>query len=149
MKRAIAPGAVVSLDDLYKQYGEKHGLEPGEEFITWLRTVKLKDHNKWQIFKEDETVYEETPVVKADKKEDVKPYDKAKEFVPPIVSTTNLSVSDVVGLSVRKARDVVPKISDIQLLKYAENEAKQRPNKDSLRNILLRRIKELSSGTMR
>jgi hypothetical protein len=145
MKRTIGPGSTVPLNELYEQYGEKHGLEDGEEFINWLRNVKLRDSSKWQIFKEDDTVYEEEVNISINKPNT----EKFKEYVPPVVSTTDMSVEGLVELSVRKAREIVPKISDVQLLKYAENIAKQRANKDSLRLILLRRIKELSHSTMR
>ena len=40
MKRAVGPGAKISLDDLYEQYGKKHGLAEGEEFVEWLKSVK-------------------------------------------------------------------------------------------------------------
>jgi len=43
MKRSVGPGQKVPLDDLYDQYGKKHGLTKGDEFVKWLRTGKLRD----------------------------------------------------------------------------------------------------------
>lgn len=132
MKRAIGPGAKVSLSELYEQYGIKHNLSEGDEFIEWLKNVKLKDRNKWKIVveevsKEDVSCDEQPPVV---------------ESVAPMVKIT-MEVSDIVELSVRKAREALPKITDLNLLRYALQEANQKPNKDSLCRELRKRIKAL------
>jgi len=98
---------------------------------------------------------EEVPVVKEIKEEvqvqgsTVVKTDKSRgENVAPIVPT-DMSIDEIVGLSVRAAREVIPKIHDIQLLKYSENVAKQRTGKDSLRRILMKRIQELSISNRR
>jgi hypothetical protein len=54
-----------------------------------------------------------------------------------------IEVGEIVELSVRKARDLMPKITDLNLLKYALQEANPRAGKDSLCNVLRKRIKEL------
>jgi hypothetical protein len=46
-------------------------------------------------------------------------------------------------LSVRKARDAMPRMTDVALLKYALEEARPRAGKDSLCRILEKRIQEL------
>jgi hypothetical protein len=153
MKRSVGPGQKIPLQDLYEQYGKRHDLAEGEEFIRWLQEVKLRDRNKWQVFTEDDkpqggkSVEEETKgtvqgstVVRTDK--------SRGENVAPIVPT-EMSIEDVVELSVRKAREVIPQIRDIQLLKYAEKHAHQRAGKDSLRRILMKRIQELSISNRR
>ena len=158
MKRSVGPGATIQLDELYEQYGKRHNLKKGKEFIQWLQDVKLRDKNKWQIFTSDDKPYEESlsgvkakeqpkevevsgsTVVRTDKS-------RGENVAPPVVS--DMTVDDVVGLSVRQAREVVPTIQDIQLLKYAEGIANQRSGKDSLRRILLKRIQELSVSNRR
>lgn len=155
MKRSVGPGAKIPLKDLYDQYGAKHDLEPNEEFVLWLRDVKLRDRDKWQIFIEDNKPFgeitekkdiEEEPkvqgsnVVKTDKS-------RGENVAPPVVK--DMEVADVVGLTVRKARDVIPAIHDIKLLKYAVAEANQLSDKDSLCIILRRRILELETSTRR
>jgi len=138
MKRTIGPGAKVPLSELYEQYGVKHNLEEGDQFINWLQEVKLKDKNKWKI-----VLSEEVPV-EVDKEEEkkVKP-NRREDLVTPPVSTTKLEVKDIVELSVRKAREIIPTIMDLNLLKYAMNEANQKPGKDSLCIVLRKRILEL------
>jgi len=140
MKRTVGPGARIPLDDLYAQYGERHNLKKGKEFVQWLQEVKLRDKSKWRIFKADDNPYEETSPPVEKKVEEPKP---KNENIPSIVPTTEMGVDELVELSVRKAREVVPEIQDMQLLKYAENQARQRVGKDSLRLILLKRIEEL------
>ncbi len=49
LQRHWAPNHTISLEELYSQYGEKHGLEYGPEFIAWLLELKLVDRSKWQI----------------------------------------------------------------------------------------------------
>lgn len=49
MKRHINPGQTVSLDELYEQYGVSNDMSPGPEFVKWLRTVKLKRRDIWEI----------------------------------------------------------------------------------------------------
>ena len=159
MKRSVGPSATIPLQELYDQYGARHGLSEGDEFVHWLRSVKLKDINRWQVFDENDKPYGE--VSKAQPKQGkeapeqglAKAEEKAKaqsrgDAQTPLV-VKELTVDDVVELSVRKARDIVPTITDIKLLKYAESAANQRAGKDSLRRILMKRISELEISNRR
>lgn len=154
MKRTVGPGQTIPLDDLYEQYGKRHDLKKGKEFVEWLQEVKLRDKNKWQIFTEDNKPVkasspEENQEEKTVQGANVVKTDKSRgENVAPHV-TKEMTVEDVVELSVRKAREVIPSIQDIQLLKYAEKQANQRTGKDSLRRILMKRIQELSISNRR
>ena len=130
MKREIRPNGRVKISDLYKQYGKKHNLKKGEEFINWLRTVKLKG-DRWSLvleddIKETETVFE----------------DNRNDNVTPIVPN-KLSIEDITNLTVRAAREVVPELSDLKTLKLALRDASQLANKDSLCRILRKRVQEL------
>jgi len=127
MKRAIGPGATVPLDELYEQYGKKHNLKKGDEFIEWLKTVKLKDTNRWKVVVEGEKIEAEAQVA------------------APVLDKTpkQMDIEDIIGLSVRRSREVLPKIMDIKLLKYALDEAGPRAGKDSLCRLLRKRIQEL------
>ena len=149
MKRAVGPGAKIPLHELYEQYGVKHNLKPGKEFVVWLRDVKLRDRNKWQIFLEDNKPFEETETSSTTEtpKEPVDSKSRG-ENVAPIVKK-EMDVMDVVNLTVRPAREIVPTINDIKLLKYALREANQLSGKDSLCRILRRRIQELEVSTRR
>lgn len=150
MKRSVGPGAKIPLDDLYEQYGKRHNLKKGKEFTQWLTEVKLRDKNKWQIFADNNMPYGETTLDKElEKKTVVVETDKSRgeNVAPPVVA--DMEIEDIVGLSVRKAREIIPTIHDMQLLKYAENIARQRTGKDSLRVILLKRIQELSVSNRR
>jgi hypothetical protein len=156
MKRSVGPGGTISLQELYEQYGKKHDLKPGKEFTKWLQDVKLRDQDRWQILNEEGQPFGTAPA-KAEKKEvedeaktsNVVVVDKAAgDNVVPIV-IKDMEIADVVALSVRKAREVVPGILDIQLLKYAEREANQLAGKDSLRRILRKRIQELEVSNRR
>ena len=149
MKRNVGPGAKIPLDDLYAQYGERHNIKKGKEFVQWLQEVKLRDKSKWRIFKTDDTPYEEK--VQEEKKvvEPVVETKKARGDNVSTIVTKEMTVDEIVELSVRKARDIVPKIHDLQLLVYAENQANQRAGKDSLRIILMKRIEELKISSRR
>jgi len=141
MKRSVGPGMKIPLDELYEQYGVKHGLAEGDEFVEWLRTVKLSDTNKWRIVMEAPQPTQ-SPAEKLAKEENKPPTDYAEEqLTPPNVK--DMEISDVIGLSVRKARDIVPRIMDLKLLQYAEKEANQLAGKDSLCRILRKRVREL------
>jgi hypothetical protein len=152
MKRAIAPGQKVELGELYEQYGIKHGLAEGEEFVQWLRNVKLKDQNKWRVILETEqksetadgktetTTQEEE--VKKEKSVDKKSKPVVADRVTPLVPD-KMGVADVVALSVRQGREVLPKVKDLNLLKYALQEANQLAGKDSLCREIRKRIKAL------
>jgi hypothetical protein len=154
MKRAIAPGGKVSLDELYEQYGKKHNIPEGVQFVEWLKNVKLADRSIWKIiYKEDSSEVEDNTVNEiATQKDDdileentkkIKPV-PVKEQVSPILAK-EMDVSDVVGLSVRKAREKLEKINDLNLLKYALQEARQIAGKDTLCILLRKRIEELES----
>jgi hypothetical protein len=159
MKRSIGPGATIPLQELYDQYGARHNLDEGPEFIQWLKDVKLRDRDKWRIFTDEDKPYEavvdkkdnkvnkvqETGLTKA---EDTAKAQSRGDNTTPIVPK-ELTVDDVVELSVRQAREIIPEIRDIKLLKYAENNARQRAGKDSLRRILMKRIQELEVSNRR
>jgi len=157
MKRSIGPSAKIPLTDLYEQYGKKYGIAEGQEFVGWLRSVKLRDAGKWRIILEEdlkseikkEVSTEVTDLVE-DSKEEVTPASivvkKAPEEIPEHIkepTIKEMNVKDVVGLSVRKAREVLPKIRDLNLLKYAMQEANQLSGKDSLCILLRKRIREI------
>ncbi len=166
LKRSIGPNQTIPLDDIYAQYGEKHNLSEGEEFVNWLKTVKLRDANRWQIVYEadaqsdtDNTANNITEedngadtVTKMVNKTLGQDELKEKQQVVEIKNRGNnvltvvpnkMDVKDVVGLSVRQAREIVPKITDFNLLKYSIQEANQLAGKDSLCLILRKRIKQL------
>lgn len=134
-KRAVGPGEEISLDTLYVQYGEKHNLGEGEEFIHWLRTVKLRDNSRWKIILETSKKDDEVNVEEAE-------INKLKDTK---INPKNMAIADVVELSVRRAREILPKISDIKLLKYAIQEANPRAGKDSLCKLIRKRIRELET----
>ena len=138
MKRAIGPGGTVSLKELYKQYGKKHNLAEGQEFVTWLKTIKLTDTTRWEVVLEhDKSKAQKTKEIAAEAQaeaEEIKKEPTIKE----------MGVEDIVGLSVRRARELLPKMTDIKLLKYALQEASSgRAGKDSLCIMLRKRIQEI------
>jgi hypothetical protein len=142
MKRAIGPGARIPLDELYKDYGKKHDLAEGEEFVNWLRTVKLRNTEAWEVVfngNEAESI-EEEPKEQEPKEEIERTPDEGREMNSLI---KELTVRDVVQLSVRRGRDILPKIMDLNLLKYALQEANQLAGKDTLCRMLRKRIGEL------
>jgi len=144
MKRAVGPGANILLQDIYDQYGKKHNLKSKKEFIKWLKEVKLRDRDKWQIFAEDDKSLDDVSINTESTEEVEVEVNKSRgDNVPPVVMK-DIEISDIVGLSVRKAREIIPGIFDMQLLKYSEKEAKQLTGKDSLCIILRKRIQELS-----
>ena len=147
LKRSIRPGGEVPLEELYEQYGVKHSIEPGKPFVDWLRTIKLRNSDQWEIVYDFditgsiEPVEETSPVgVLTSTNNLVETEDNTPMHKSDI---KRLSVDDVALLSVRKARNVVPKIMDLKLLQYALSEARQLSDKDSLCRLLERRIKEL------
>jgi phage I-like protein len=142
MKRSIGPGKEVALDELYEQYGIKHDLQPGEEFIQWLRNVKLKDKDIWKIIINDEKDKEAKIESELSEAKKAKPAQKNYDNVAPMTQT-KMQVSDVVELSVRNAREVLPNVTDLNLLKYALKEANQLSGKDSLCRIIRKRIRDL------
>lgn len=131
MKRQVGPGQTVSLDELYEQYGEKHELEKGKPFVEWLRQVKLTDRSMWEVVYKEKSLKAEPEKVK-----------KANEAAMPLVKK-EMEVDEVINLSVRTAREKLPKMTDINLLRYALKNANQLANKDTLCQMLRKRISEL------
>ncbi len=130
MKREIRPNGKIEISDLYKQYGKKHNLEEGEEFINWLKTVKLKG-DRWSIVLNESI-----------KKIENNNSENYSDNVAPIVPT-KISVEDIINLTVRKAREIIPDISDLKTLKVALRDASKLANKDSLCRILRKRVQDL------
>jgi hypothetical protein len=143
LKRAVGPGQKIPLDELFAQYGAKHNLSEGEEFIRWLKDVKLRDNNKWQVVLEtkesqnEELVKERKAVLLA--KGEIE--SRGENVAPPV--STKLGVADIVSLSVRRAKEILPTFNDIATLKYAASEANQLSGKDSLCRMIRKRIQEL------
>lgn len=130
-KRSIRPGGKIPLKELYDAYGKKHNLKPNNEFIDWLKEVKLKGAiDSWEVILLNDKAPE-------DLKEEIS-VEKEKEIVKK-----ELTVETIVDLPVRKARVILPEVMDKALLKYALQEARPRANKDSLCRLLEKRISEL------
>ena len=149
LKRHLMPGVKVPLDELYKVYGDKHGLEEGRPFADWLRQVKLKDEQKWEVhFEEMEEMQKVTITAQltevvdgAERREGLSNEEKAQSARPMIKN--EWEIDDIVNLSVRQAREEIPKIRDKKTLTYALNVARQKPNKETVCKILEKRIDEL------
>jgi len=141
LKRSVGPGEKIPLDDLYEQYGIKHEIEKGEPFVVWLRKVKLRNDDIWEIKYRDvesESISgSENTSIQTGKDEAT----KSKQSTPFVQS--QLEPEELAGLSVRKARNVIPKLTDQKILKYALNMASQLSNKDTLCRMLRKRIQEL------
>lgn len=147
MKRSIGPGAKVPLSELFEQYGVKHNLSDGKEFIDWLKDTKLKGKDNWRIVVEEDSITDSNIVPTTESTPNAKPIvtrnkKPTTDNIAPMIQT-KMEVKDVVEMSVRQARDTLPKITDLNLLKYAFQEANQRAGKDSLCRIIRKRIKEL------
>lgn len=134
MKRYVAPNGKIPLEELYEQYGTKYNLERGEPFVQWLFDVKLRDKSRWGIVFDEESDNKRTLA---------RGNEEGNEIVEK--HPNRLEVEEVTELSVRKARELIPNITDIKLLKYALREASQRPQKQSLCNIMRKRINDLES----
>lgn len=143
MKREVGPGEKISLDSLYEQYGAKYDIKEGKPFVDWLRQVKLKDPLVWEIrFKDTSTIVPATQ--SEDRPAEVKdiadtPIETKEVKQKPFVKS-NPKVEDLVNMSVRQAREVLPKFTDQKLLKYALNEASQLAGKDTICQMLRKRI---------
>jgi hypothetical protein len=137
MKRAVAPGGKIPLDELYDQYGKKHDLPKGDPFIAWLKDVKLKDNKNWKVVLGEEKV--EKP------EEKVNEAAQAERVDIRNINPKKIEVKEVVALSVRQARELLPSISDIKLLKYALQEAAPLSGKDTLCQLLRKRVRELET----
>lgn len=136
MKRSIRPGGEIPLDELYEQYGKKYEIQPNDDFINWLKTVKLRNTDRWKIVfsLDDNTSLEE--------KKEVEVTGNVNYGVVPMVSK-GMKVEDIVNLTVRSARVELAKITDLNLLRYSLQEANQMTGKDSLCRLLRKRVKEL------
>ena len=143
MKRSVAPGKKIPLSELYEQYGKKHDIKEGDDFVEWLKTVKVKDTNMWKIVY-GENQKETTDDVVSELRENAQLAVETSDDMLP--AANKMAVKDVVMLSVRKGREILPKITDLKLLKYAFQEANQLSGKDSLCNIIRKRIKDLELG---
>jgi hypothetical protein len=54
-----------------------------------------------------------------------------------------MEMEDIVNLTVRKAREVIPEMSDLKTLRIALRDASKMANRDSLCRILRKRVQEL------
>lgn len=132
-KMSVRPGGTIPLADLYNLYGKRYNIAE-KDFVTWLKDVKLKGSiDDWLIIEETLTdTLKEIPNVSEEKE---------KSLTVPI---NKMTIHDLMDLPVRKAREVVPGIMDIKLLKFALRELKPLPNKESICRIIDKRIMELS-----
>jgi len=142
MKRSVGPGEKVSLDDLYEQYGIKHQIEEGDPFVEWLRQVKLRNTDVWEIrYGKTQVVESGKPmVVNEEKVAEVRGGSKLHQS--PFVKS-EAEIEEIANLSVRKAREQLPRITNQKLLKYALNEVSKLSHKDTLCRMLRKRIVEL------
>ena len=160
LKRHIRPGKSVPLKTLYKEYGEKHGIEKGQPFVDWLRKIKLPNTDIWEIHYEKDVPEEENKITvtakitqvvdgaekneKPTRPEGLSNEEKAHSGGPFI--KREWEVEELVALTVKQARQEIPKIKDRKVLSYALNVARQQPNKETICRILEKRIDEVKSS---
>lgn len=136
-KMGVKPGGKVPLEDLYNMYGKKYNIQE-EDFVDWLKSVKLRGKlEDWIVVAEEDAEPTGDPVV-LNKTTEHYETNGAGDVV-----LSKMSVQDIMGLSVRKARDIIPTVQDVKLLKFALRECRPLPNKESLCRILDKRIMEL------
>lgn len=132
-KMSVRPGGTVPLNDLYNLYGKRHNIAE-EDFVKWLKEVKLRGSvDDWLIVEETlSDTPKESPTIIEEKEASIS------------VPINKMTIHDVMGLSVRKAREIIPGVMDVKLLKFALRELKPLPNKESLCRIIDKRIMELN-----
>jgi len=140
MKRSIGPNQTIDLNEIYNQYGVVHELEEGEQFINWLRQVKLRDTSIWEIVYNDKLNTGSIEEKDIDVEESKKPV--KDDVVRPHIKK-EITSNEIANMSVRAAREELKKITDIKLLKYSYEIARQLANKDTLCRMLRKRIQEL------
>jgi hypothetical protein len=158
LKRHILPGKNIDIATLYIEYGEKHGIEKGQPFVDWLRNVKLPSEQMWEIQYDgmDEPKLDEenkvTVVAQITQVEDgadtsvkLSNLEKVESGTPFIKK--EWEIAEIVDLTVKKAREEIPKIRNKRLLSHALNVATQTPNKETICRILEKRIDELKIST--
>jgi hypothetical protein len=140
-KMSVKPGGIIPLSDLYEMYGKKHNIAE-KDFVDWLKNVKLYGKTDSWLFVEEEDFSDVKIVPTAVDSLETKPNYETNTKGEIVVS--KMSVQEVMGLPVRKAREIIPTVQDIKLLKFALRECKPLPGKESLCRILDKRIMELS-----
>jgi len=136
-KMSVRPGSKIPLQELYDMYGKKHRIEE-QDFVKWLKEVKLKGKlDDWQIVEEDSTYESLEPTKKVMAKPEYETNTKGD------VVARKMSIEDIIDLPVRKAREVIPVIMDEKLLKYALQSARPKAGKESLCRIIEKRLSEL------
>jgi len=142
MKRSVGPGHKIPMNELFEQYGEKHGLEPGNEFVEWLKNVKLRDRGTWEIVTEDDNIQVSGGSKSEEKTVEHKPDNRGSSLTSPFVKKA-IEIDEIVNMTVRNARVELKKITDLRLLRQAYEQARQLAHKDTLCQYLRRRIQEL------
>ncbi len=163
-KHGLAPNGTLPLDTLYKMYGTTHGLAEGDEFVEWLQRVKLRDRVECKLVYTPDTSDaktqgevkgdEESEVVSSEpkssrkkvavtkKKSVAKSAPVSKKVVPKKVEEDD-DVTKILKLSAIKAKEQLPRITNLATLKDAYRQARQLPNRDTLCLLLNARITEL------
>jgi len=144
MKRAVQPGKKIPLNELYAQYGKKYNLKKGIEFVNWIREIKLRNDSRWGIIFEEEVINKEEVVI-------TPPNSESKALqgnfdIPTVksaIAKKDITIEEIVGWPVRKARECILDVKDIKVLTYALKEAGQKPQKEVLCRLIKKRIQEL------
>jgi len=135
MKREVGPGEKIPLDSLYSIYGTKHGIPEGSPFVAWLKEVKLKDRDVWEVAYAEDGSGEQLK----ESVDDINISTSTKQRSSFIKS--ELTAEDIIDMSVRTLRERLDKITDLKLLKRALSIANQLQGKETLCKLLRNRIK--------
>lgn len=128
MKRSVAPNQKIDLDVLHEEYGQRHDIPEGREFVEWLRNVKLKDTGSWEI------VYKEDWEAKENGQEEVNDKTVEKD-----------EAEELVEMSVRQAKERLKNVISPIVLRRALEIARVRPQKETMTIMLRKRLKEIES----
>lgn len=153
-KQGVKPGGKIDLNSLYEAYGEKNSLNPGEEFVEWIKNVKLNGRDGWSVVLNNPEDYYTENI--SNKKVEIinKKVEKVEKEVTQTVPTSkkdkkvlkapkDMDVSDIASLTVKEAKEVLPMINDLNTLKYALKVARPRAHTDTLCAMLDKRIREV------
>ena len=163
-KRHIPPNGKIMLDDLYKVYGVKHGLEGGLEFAEWVRGIKLPDPSDWNVVfegvnilhenKESGRVTLEGQIIQVSdepinlpkpSKQPRRPNAATRSSSPIARVKEPMTDEDILNMKIdRDLKKKIENIKDPKIIKYALNRARYMPGKALLIKVLKDRLNELN-----
>ena len=140
MKRSVATGDIIPIEDIVRRYLEVSGAKDAKSFVAWLKKYVFEGAGVWEInIVDDDSTQDVCP-----EPTDTKPKDNSRAATAKSGSVIpKVDPAQLVKVSYKKCIELAAKCSEPRILKQALQRASTMARKEKTCQVLRDRLAEL------